>query len=616
MKRIHYVSYHKPLRRTHTSAAAEHGANPESHGSAPARAEHRGSATGAVCAMESGRKVVRIEEDDALGVREQLQELQTLIEDKFQTQQLLLQSIMQNQNNPSGRNSLGSLGSSNSLSGTSTAARPARYSVSFGSGENANATPSMQPSSIRPSVNSGSVAGRGSLNSLVGQATSKLREVATFQAEKRKTMRRLKKRKSSQESLQDMERRWVTPQRIESFRNIFTHCTTVLIVFNVVLIGIETDISSDMALKDVPPWLSAANTTCVVLFLLELLVRVWMEGCRGFWCGPDAHWNIFDFLIVFFSMVDLMAEVVLQALQWDAIGDAMKVQFVRSLRLARVLRGIRVMKLFRYVGALRTLALSIISTMGSLFWTLILLLLLFYSFGVLITETVIEHCRYLDGDGDSMPVCPKELGKWTSVTESMLTLFMSVTGGLNWQEALAPLHDVSSFAAAILILYVVITFFAILNVITGVFVNTAIESAVVDKEVATKKQVQAKNHQVKALRDIFKEIDQDDSNEVSVDELQEAISKGELSHFLEALGVSTDDVWTLFLLLDSEQKGVLELDEFVSGCMQLHGPAKSMQLAKMSFENKLTRRAIANLSQDIQELKDALLDPPTEIEDF
>eukprot|EP00913_Durusdinium_trenchii_P004681 g4346.t1 len=136
-----------------------------------------------------------------------------------------------------------------------TKARPARYSVSFGSGENANATPSMQPSSIRPSVNSGSVAGRGSLNSLVGQATSKLREVATFQAEKRKTMRRLKKRKSSQESLQDMERRWV----------------------------------------------------------------------------------------------------VLQALQWDAIGDAMKVQFVRSLRLARVLRGIRVMKLFRYVGALRML---------------------------------------------------------------------------------------------------------------------------------------------------------------------------------------------------------------------------------------------------------------------
>eukprot|EP00913_Durusdinium_trenchii_P004680 g4345.t1 len=184
--------------------------------------------------------------------------------------------------------------------------------------------------------------------------------------------------------------------------------------------------------------------------------------------------------------------------------------------------------------------------MGSLFWTLILLLLLFYSFGVLITETVIEHCRYLDGDGDSMPVCPKELGKWTSVTIiyfhfiplSMLTLFI--------------------FAAAILILYVVITFFAILHL--GIDLGPSNASPLWI----------AKNHQVKALRDIFKEIDQDDSNEVSVDELQEAISKG-----------------------------------------RNRGP-----LAKMSFENKLTRRAIANLSQDIQELKDALLDPPTEIEDF
>ena len=34
------------------------------------------------------------------------------------------------------------------------------------------------------------------------------------------------------------------------------------------------------------------------------------------------------------------------------------------------------------------------------------------------------------------------------------------------------------------------------------------------------------------------------------------------------------------------QDGMIGLDEFVSGCMLLHGPAKSLQLAKMSFENK------------------------------
>ena len=40
------------------------------------------------------------------------------------------------------------------------------------------------------------------------------------------------------------------------------------------------------------------------------------------------------------------------------------------------------------------------------------------------------------------------------------------------------------------------------------------------------------------------------------------------------------------MLLDSDQTGLIDLDEFVSGCMQLYGPAKSMQLAKMSYENK------------------------------
>ena len=41
--------------------------------------------------------------------------------------------------------------------------------------------------------------------------------------------------------------------------------------------------------------------------------------------------------------------------------------------------------------------------------------------------------------------------------------------------------------------------------------------------------------------------------------------------------------------------GLIDLDEFVSGCMQLHGPAKSLQLAKMSFENKRLTEHMRNL---------------------
>ena len=44
---------------------------------------------------------------------------------------------------------------------------------------------------------------------------------------------------------------------------------------------------------------------------------------------------------------------------------------------------------------------------------------------------------------------------------------MSITGGLSWVEALEPLRDATPIAAAFMLLYVFITIFAILNVVTG-----------------------------------------------------------------------------------------------------------------------------------------------------
>eukprot|EP00435_Cladocopium_sp_Y103_P022174 s1004_g5.t1 len=63
-------------------------------------------------------------------------------------------------------------------------------------------------------------------------------------------------------------------------------------------------------------------------------------------------------------------------------------------------------------------------------------------------------------------------------------------------------------------------------------------------------------------------------------------------------------VWlfrTLFTLLDSEEEGLIDLEAFVSGCMQMYGPAKSMQMAKVSYENRLLRQYISEFRKDIAE---------------
>jgi len=397
------------------------------------------------------------------------------------------------------------------------------------------------------------------------------------------------------------------PCRIACLRivthTMFTNCVMGLILVNLILLGVEVDVATRLGQDDIPSVYGILNTLIVCVFLVEFFLKFFAFGCSGFFCGRDAFWNNLDFVVIFSSVLETAVDI------WDLVATQAgstsgHFRIMRTMRLVRALRGIRVIRLLRYVSALRTLVFSIVSTMSSLLWTLVLLLLLFYSFGVIFTQLVSDYCRELTmsktGDVNAVPECPSNLGTyWKSVDESMLTLFLAISGGMNWTEALEPLRVVQGIAPYLLILYIIVSVFAVLNVVTGVFCNTAIESAQSDKDIAIMKQMRKHDLQVQALRHIFKEIDHDKSSLVTLAELQEALSAKKLSSFLESMGISTQDVSTLFMIIDTDRSGWIDLDEFVSGCMQLHGPAKSLQLAQMSHENKVTRQVIRSLTKSV-----------------
>lgn len=394
------------------------------------------------------------------------------------------------------------------------------------------------------------------------------------------------------------------------------HFIMALILLNLVLLGVEVDVSSTLGQDDIPRWFDVVNVIIVSVFTLELIMSFVAFGFNTFFCGPDRFWNIFDFVIITLSVFETAVQI------WSP-GLISQMRYMRFMRLARALRGMRVVRLLRYVSALRTLIFSIIHTTGSLMWTLVLLVLLFYSFGVILTQVVTDHCRFetveATGDNNAVPICDPTLALyWSSVPESMLTLFMSISGGISWVEPLMPLRDVSFIAVACMLLYIFLTVFAVLNVVTGVFCHTAIESASADKEIVVMSQMQKQATQISVLRDMFMEMDKDLSEMVSVDELKESLKSEKFASFLESMGISTQDVFTLFMIIDSDHNGLIDLHEFVTGCMQLHGPAKSIQLARMSHENKVTRQTIKRLINEIVEMKEQLAaflaedDEPTE----
>ena len=157
----------------------------------------------------------------------------------------------------------------------------------------------------------------------------------------------------------------------------FSFCIMTLIFINLVLLGIEVDVSASLGQNDIPRWFETVNFVIVAIFLLELLLKMYTRGCHAFFAGDDGGWNIFDLCIVVVSLLE------------SVISSHMELSHLRVMRFARLvktLRGVRVMRLLHYISALRTLARSILNTMRSLFWTLVLLLLAFYSFALIFTQ--------------------------------------------------------------------------------------------------------------------------------------------------------------------------------------------------------------------------------------
>eukprot|EP00437_Effrenium_voratum_P032726 CAMPEP_0181463134 /NCGR_PEP_ID=MMETSP1110-20121109/34758_1 /TAXON_ID=174948 /ORGANISM="Symbiodinium sp., Strain CCMP421" /LENGTH=64 /DNA_ID=CAMNT_0023587823 /DNA_START=8 /DNA_END=199 /DNA_ORIENTATION=- len=63
------------------------------------------------------------------------------------------------------------------------------------------------------------------------------------------------------------------------------------------------------------------------------------------------------------------------------------------------------------------------------------------------------------------------------------------------------------------------------------------------------KQMHKHESQVRALGEIFAEIDEDASERITIRELKEALNGDKMSNFLKSMDISTEDVWTLFMVI-------------------------------------------------------------------
>jgi len=231
----------------------------------------------------------------------------------------------------------------------------------------------------------------------------------------------------------------------------FQNFIIAVIVFNAVILGLETSKPLMAAAGHV---IHVLDLICLYIFVVEIALKLFAHHFRFFKSG----WNLFDFAIVGIALVPA----------------AQSFSVLRALRILRVLRIISATPSLRKVveGFLKALP-----GMGSVF---LLMSLIFYIGAVMATKLFGADC----------PTCTPEQAAnfqdwFGTLGASGYSLFQIMTLE-SWSMGIVrPVMEVYPEAYIFFVPFIMVTTFAVVNLLVGLIVNSMSETASEESNAAT-----------------------------------------------------------------------------------------------------------------------------------
>eukprot|EP00927_Polykrikos_kofoidii_P058337 TRINITY_DN5279_c0_g1_i1.p1 TRINITY_DN5279_c0_g1~~TRINITY_DN5279_c0_g1_i1.p1 ORF type:complete len:317 (+),score=63.97 TRINITY_DN5279_c0_g1_i1:1019-1969(+) len=271
-------------------------------------------------------------------------------------------------------------------------------------------------------------------------------------------------------------------------------------------------------------------------------------------------------------------------------------RLLRVLRVLRLVRILRVIRVLRLISELRTIVSSILGSFKSLAWTMILLLLMIYIVGVYFTQSVTNHLVEM-AEGAVLSDGEAQLSYYFgSLSRTLLSLWEAISGGADWDMMAGPLiSDIQGdrMAGPVFIAYIAFAMLALMNVVTGFFVHTALLRAKKEEEVFVADQIV----------NLFNMAGEQEDTKVHENAIHEVLADPEYSKEWKAIDILAEEAKYIFRLLDIDGAGIIEFEEFLNGCLRIHGPAKSMDLLTVMQEARVFQK---RTFEQLQEMKTSL----------
>jgi hypothetical protein len=307
-----------------------------------------------------------------------------------------------------------------------------------------------------------------------------------------------------------------------------------------------------------------------ILFTVELvlkLVAVPKKTMRELWTAIDV------LVVVFFWIETLSSDLPFPP------------TLIRLLRLVRVLR---LVKTIRGFASLYLMLQSIKGSVSAVGWSMCVLLL-----GEMMLAVVLNLVMSTYWEDENYPLEDRKLlfSYFGTFTKSLLTMIEMLLG--NWYTITRVLTGFNELFMLFGVCHQLAFGFAVIEVISGVFLNETFKVAALDDSIMLNEVRRAAKAEKAKLTEFFLRADEDGSGQIDQQELQKVLDNKKVEEWLGAMGLDLSDIKKVFSMLDTDGDGQLSCDELLQGCAMLKKPPRAIDVAAvhMLLEDVSTRVA-------------------------
>ncbi|CAK0833763.1 unnamed protein product [Prorocentrum cordatum] len=305
--------------------------------------------------------------------------------------------------------------------------------------------------------------------------------------------------------------------------------------------------------EDPHPLILPLELTFQLIYTLELIGKLSVHRLFFFW-NEDWALNLLDFTLVVTGAMEIAFR----------LGNIWNLSYMRSLRVVKVAKALRLVRVITGAEALRNIFICIIGSMMNFVWSILMLTVVLYVFSLLLVISAGNHLQEIGDDtSDAAESLRSELLlMYGSIQQSMLTLYKATTGGDDWSLSYNAIASTGWVPSIVYLFFVA-------------FMQATALSHHKEKELA------AEN-----MRSLWREVAETDDGYLTTEDFRSGLRGTKIPYQLEDMGLSIDNVSHFFRVLQrhSSEDGKVRINNFVHGCMRLKGAASSYDIQEMRSE--------------------------------